>query len=259
MNHTTNALTYIKTTVQFYKAIFPRDTRINWNNRCRVLGDRPNIIAQNFIEDLDEYKLTEEVENITLIYWNEILLNNINHFLDAIHPSLNFRDVEELRISYELARLSTNNANSTRETIRYAEQIRQIEQLRQNYENRIFNLFDYELDQVQPFNEAEQMIRLNISMNGTIEEFRNLLQNITSNTDKRIWILNKLERKINKREWKQELSEDCAVCCEKISKLDYLSCGHCIHKKCIIKSNKTTCPCCREEIELTREELEQYN
>ena len=65
MNHTTNALIYIKTTVQFYKAIFPRDTRINWNNRCRVLGDRPNIIAQNFIEDLDEYKLTEEVENIT--------------------------------------------------------------------------------------------------------------------------------------------------------------------------------------------------
>jgi hypothetical protein len=259
MNHTTIALTYIKTTVQFYKSIFSRDTRINWNHRCRILGDRPNIIAQNFIEDLDEYKLTEEVENITLIYWNETLLSNVKHFLDAIHPSLNFRDVEELRIHYQLARLSTNNANSTREAMRYGEQMRRIEQLRQDYENRIFNLFDYELDQVQPFNEAEQMLRLNINMNGTIEEFRNLLQNITGNTDKRIWILNKLNRIIKKNEWKQELSEDCAVCCEKISNVDYLSCGHCIHKKCIIKSNKTTCPCCREEIELTREELEQYN
>jgi|688.fasta_scaffold240729_2 hypothetical protein len=259
MNHTTNALIYIKTTVQFYKAIFPRDTRINWNNRCRVLGDRPNIIAQNFIEDLDEYKLTEEVENITLIYWNEILLNNINHFLDAIHPSLNFRDVEELRISYELARLSTANAHSTREAFRYAEQIRRIEELRQEYENRLFNILDYEVDQMPNFREVEHLARININMNGTIAEFRELLNYMTGGDNKQIWIVNKLQRKINKKDWKQSLPEECAVCCEKISQVDYLSCGHCIHKKCIIKSKKTTCPCCREEIELTREELEQYN
>lgn len=47
---------------------------------------------------------------------------------------------------------------------------------------------------------------------------------------------------------------DCPVCCMEIGQEERLSCGHYIHKSCIIFSAQTVCPMCRQEVELTREE-----
>lgn len=253
------ALNHIRTCAGHYRLMFgwPNCPKIDWTSRCRVLGDRPNVIALNFLCSLEHYCITEELRNITLKYFPQSLLTEINFFLNDIKPSLNFTHVEDLRVKHELAVLSTQNAHSTREALRYAEQIRLIEDLRQQYENRLFNVLDHEIEQFPSFREVEQMATININMNGTISEFRELLSYL-SGDDKQRWIVNKLQRKINKRGWKQSLPEECAVCCEKVSQKDYLSCGHCIHKGCVILSKKTTCPCCREEVEMTKEELEQY-
>lgn len=47
---------------------------------------------------------------------------------------------------------------------------------------------------------------------------------------------------------------DCPVCCMEIGQQERLSCGHYIHKSCVIFSAQTVCPMCRQEVELSREE-----
>jgi RNA polymerase subunit RPABC4/transcription elongation factor Spt4 len=50
----------------------------------------------------------------------------------------------------------------------------------------------------------------------------------------------------------------CPVCTENFSVSDKtLSCGHYIHRECIIKSKKTICPLCKSELILTIEEFMQ--
>lgn len=51
---------------------------------------------------------------------------------------------------------------------------------------------------------------------------------------------------------------ECPVCFEEIVSTCPLSCGHWIHKKCVIRSGKTQCPMCRSHItNLTNKEIEQ--
>jgi hypothetical protein len=44
------------------------------------------------------------------------------------------------------------------------------------------------------------------------------------------------------------------VCFENLNENKPLSCGHWVHKTCIIKSKKDTCPLCRQSVELTDKE-----
>ena len=44
---------------------------------------------------------------------------------------------------------------------------------------------------------------------------------------------------------------ECPVCYEILRTSKPLSCGHWVHKKCIVKSLKNECPICRKEVELT--------
>jgi len=48
--------------------------------------------------------------------------------------------------------------------------------------------------------------------------------------------------------------EDCIVCTEESNCV--LSCGHWIHKECVIKTGKPVCPICRKHILMT---LQEYN
>ena len=49
--------------------------------------------------------------------------------------------------------------------------------------------------------------------------------------------------------------EDCPVCCESLSDLPQpLSCGHWVHKNCVLKWGKDQCPVCRSNITLTKKE-----
>ena len=41
------------------------------------------------------------------------------------------------------------------------------------------------------------------------------------------------------------MSNDCPVCFEKITCKDTLTCGHTVHRQCIINSGKAVCPICR--------------
>jgi hypothetical protein len=47
---------------------------------------------------------------------------------------------------------------------------------------------------------------------------------------------------------------ECPVCFESLNEDKALSCGHWVHKNCIIRSKKDTCPLCRKQVELTLEE-----
>lgn len=49
---------------------------------------------------------------------------------------------------------------------------------------------------------------------------------------------------------------ECPVCFESINE-NCLSCGHYIHRDCLIKSKKTTCPMCKKEVEMSFSELER--
>jgi hypothetical protein len=64
-------------------------------------------------------------------------------------------------------------------------------------------------------------------------------------------------RTIVKSDWKQEKPEECPVCLENINDDEYLSCGHYVHKCCVIKSKKTCCPMCKKEVELEIADIKQ--
>ena len=55
--------------------------------------------------------------------------------------------------------------------------------------------------------------------------------------------------------FKSEKPCDCPVCYEPLSnEHKSLSCGHWVHRECIINSKKECCPLCRQHVELTLEE-----
>jgi len=62
-------------------------------------------------------------------------------------------------------------------------------------------------------------------------------------------------REINYGNYAEEFSGDCSICCEAITPIEKLSCGHRIHVDCVIKSRCTTCPMCRQEVALSTKEL----
>ena len=53
-----------------------------------------------------------------------------------------------------------------------------------------------------------------------------------------------------------EKPSECPVCYEPLETDKALSCGHWVHKSCIIKSKKDNCPMCRQKVKLTRREKE---
>lgn len=57
-----------------------------------------------------------------------------------------------------------------------------------------------------------------------------------------------------------EKPSECPVCYEPLNENKALSCGHWVHKSCIIKSKKDNCPMCRQKVKLSRREREDmYN
>jgi hypothetical protein len=56
--------------------------------------------------------------------------------------------------------------------------------------------------------------------------------------------------------------EECIICCEDLANETPLSCGHTIHRYCIVKTGKSQCCLCRQDILLTPEEqieCKKYN
>lgn len=52
-----------------------------------------------------------------------------------------------------------------------------------------------------------------------------------------------------------EKPEECFICYEEIKDdNEYLSCGHWMHRSCFAKTNKDTCPICRNKVKLKKEE-----
>lgn len=64
-------------------------------------------------------------------------------------------------------------------------------------------------------------------------------------------------RHIKFNDWIQEKPDECPVCYEEISCEEHLSCGHYVHRSCVIKTKKTCCPMCKSEIALDATELKQ--
>ena len=70
------------------------------------------------------------------------------------------------------------------------------------------------------------------------------------------WITDKSYRLIEKTSNVYGSPCECPVCFESIQE-NCLSCGHYVHKDCVIKSKKTTCPLCKKEVEMSFSELEK--
>lgn len=57
------------------------------------------------------------------------------------------------------------------------------------------------------------------------------------------------------QQFQEEKPQDCPVCFESLANENKtLSCGHWVHKECVIKSKKDCCPLCRQTVELSIEE-----
>jgi hypothetical protein len=72
--------------------------------------------------------------------------------------------------------------------------------------------------------------------------------------DSKNYITGILSRDIVVENWKEDKPEECPVCYENVCDTDVLSCGHYIHKECIINSKKTCCAICRKEVKLSEED-----
>jgi hypothetical protein len=56
----------------------------------------------------------------------------------------------------------------------------------------------------------------------------------------------------------EDIPDDCPICCEEINKKsDPLTCGHWIHRTCVVKSGKAECPLCRSRVYLTYPEMSE--
>ncbi len=118
----------------------------------------------------------------------------------------------------------------------------------------------------------EEIYHLDVEYNKIINLHNNLdiqlLQNTiiskfnsnNTNTDNLTTWLNK-KRDICISNKIYDKPDDCSVCMSKVRCFDRQSCGHYIHKHCIISSGKSQCPMCRSEVYLTKDELIQtyYN
>jgi hypothetical protein len=63
------------------------------------------------------------------------------------------------------------------------------------------------------------------------------------------------DRKVEISSFIEQKPEYCPVCLENLTESDNpLSCGHYIHRGCIIRSRKTCCPLCKRELQLSIEE-----
>lgn len=63
------------------------------------------------------------------------------------------------------------------------------------------------------------------------------------------------KREIPSIDFVEDKPENCFICCEKLEEIDNaLSCGHYMHRYCFLKSKKTSCPQCRQEVRLSRDE-----
>jgi hypothetical protein len=57
------------------------------------------------------------------------------------------------------------------------------------------------------------------------------------------------KREIPSIDFVEDKPENCFICCEKLEEIDNaLSCGHFMHRYCFLKSKKTSCPQCRQEV-----------
>jgi hypothetical protein len=96
----------------------------------------------------------------------------------------------------------------------------------------------------------------NIGQEQNLDETIVRLQNMTINEQQQ----SISTRKVIYNNFIEDIPDYCPVCAEEgFHESDLLSCGHYVHKWCIIRSKKTICPVCRAEIELTDIELEIIN
>jgi hypothetical protein len=48
----------------------------------------------------------------------------------------------------------------------------------------------------------------------------------------------------------------CPVCFDEIDASEKLSCGHCVHRKCILKWGNDICPLCKSPVDIKKTKLE---
>ena len=98
--------------------------------------------------------------------------------------------------------------------------------------------------------ELPERLRVCVARFLLLMEVDQLADEVIQNRNFDSWAERMLTREnIKVSSWKEEKPDECPVCCGECCEKP-LSCGHYVCVDCVVKSKKTSCPCCRQEVDL---------
>jgi hypothetical protein len=241
---------------------------LRFTKRIRTVGNRVNIICKALTLKLAACFLILEQRIANIFHYDENILDLAIDFvknLPAEYKSESFTDPNVLALELAIEKSLNCRSSQLNYILKRTTQIAYVRRLiinvtytRLQYDTNVYNWTveflekykDYALDNIRELSTTIQIIN------------RRLLQEemtpIPTNEDyKNKFVEDVLNREIVDNTWKEEIPSECPVCYENVCRDDCLSCGHYIHKECIIQSKKTSCAMCRKEVKLTKEDAEK--
>jgi hypothetical protein len=218
-----------------------------------ILLNELNCTFQNMLKNVG---IVSDLDRINWLHKNKFLImsiitnkTNFNKYrFDCIKPDIIIDIYNSLLIS--IFNFNQNRFNSIDKLITINYLISDfIKLFRDIIPEEIYHL-DLEYNKVINLNNN---LDIQLLQNSIMSKFNN------NNDDMTNWLNNKRDITISNKIY--DKPDDCSVCMSKVHCYDRLSCGHYVHKHCIVSSGKTQCPMCRNEVYLTKDELIQtyYN
>ncbi len=195
--------------------------------------DRLNWLNKN---SLIISKILIDKNRLNKYRFNKIDIDLINDiYISLLTLCLDFKETNEFEKLFTANMIIPNFIKIFRDTI----------------PEQIYHL-DLEYNKIINFSNLNNSILLNYGLlyNSGISNYNNDLNLFMSK-----------KRNIQNSSKIYEIPDECCICTHNVKCFDRQSCGHYVHKHCIIANAKTECPICRNEIALTRDELMQiyYN
>lgn len=242
--------------------------------RIRTVGKRPQEIYSGILRSdvCKERRLYEDMELRTFIPdFLHLFEENRNGELQYQYKTQRleylYENSEDLRIvefrqkhnNYKLMLGALNMLHNQPST--HPDTIVLARQLRNRAKRETYNFVIHELRFFR--NPAlQQLLPGNVKdfiQNCIAEHYVNssVVENELDANNVELWIERALTRdNIKMTNWKEEKPEECPICCGECPK-QTLSCGHYVCSGCVIKSKKTSCPCCRQEVDLDADALRE--
>ena len=258
---------YLKQNNERFNMYLPKSLR--FTKRIRTIGNRVNIICNALKNKLGACFLILEQRIANIFHYDENILDLSIDFvknLPAEYKSESFTDLNVLGLELAIGKALNCKSSQLNYILKRTTHLVHVRRLiinrtytRLEYDINTYNSAVYFLEKYEDYDVLDNVRELSTTIR--LINQRLLLEDMESiepTTDeyKNKFVEDVLSRKIAEECWKEEKPSECPVCYENVCDTDCLSCGHYIHKECIIKSKKTCCAMCRKEVTFTREEAE---